>query len=107
MGAFVVSTLRFFDDPVEIVERKGLGHPQTPFAMRSPSHCQGRGAANIARALAPFSTTVLIRRCCAAVARRRPSVAARSWQPPKCACTFRISFPVKQRILNQKYPSEA
>ena len=51
MGAFVVSILRFFDDPVEIVERKGLGHPQTPFAMRSPSHCQGRGAANIARAL--------------------------------------------------------
>jgi S-adenosylmethionine synthetase len=29
MGAFVVSTLRFFDDPVEIVERKGLGHPDT------------------------------------------------------------------------------
>jgi S-adenosylmethionine synthetase len=29
MGAFVVSTLQFFDDPVEIVERKGLGHPDT------------------------------------------------------------------------------
>jgi S-adenosylmethionine synthetase len=29
MGAFVVSTLQSFDDPVEIVERKGLGHPDT------------------------------------------------------------------------------
>jgi S-adenosylmethionine synthetase len=29
MSAFVVSTLQFFDDPVEIVERKGLGHPDT------------------------------------------------------------------------------
>jgi S-adenosylmethionine synthetase len=29
MGAFIVSTLQFLDDPVEIVERKGLGHPDT------------------------------------------------------------------------------
>ncbi len=29
MGALVVSTKQFFDDAVEIVERKGLGHPDT------------------------------------------------------------------------------
>jgi S-adenosylmethionine synthetase len=29
MGAVVVSKLQFCDDPVEIVERKGLGHPDT------------------------------------------------------------------------------
>jgi hypothetical protein len=29
MGAFVISTLQLSDDPVEIVERKGLGHPHT------------------------------------------------------------------------------
>jgi S-adenosylmethionine synthetase len=29
MGAVIISPLQFVDEPVEIVERKGLGHPDT------------------------------------------------------------------------------
>jgi len=68
MFPIVISSLQMTDE-VEVVERKGIGHP-TPSAMRLRKRSHAICVGNINDGLVKFFTTTSTRRCCAAVALR-------------------------------------